>query len=87
MLQNTVLLFFFLLSDLSMNTLRHIPQELFRGTRKLTVIHLSGNSLEDLPEQIFQDLAHLEEVDLSNNALTYIRPCVFKGTYYLAFLY
>jgi hypothetical protein len=29
----------------------------------------------------------LEELDLSNNALTYIRPGVFKGTYYLALLY
>jgi hypothetical protein len=50
------------------------------------VIHLSGNSLEDLPEQIFQDLVHLEELDLSNNALAYIRPGVFKGTYYLVLL-
>lgn len=70
-----------------MNTLRRIPQELFRRTRKLTVIHLSGNSLEDLPEQIFQDLVQLEELDLSNNALTYIRPGVFKGTYYPVLLY
>jgi Leucine-rich repeat (LRR) protein len=62
-----------------MNTVQHIPQELFQGTRKLTVIHLSGNSLEDLPEQIFQDLEHLEELDLSNNVLTDIRPGVFKG--------
>jgi Leucine-rich repeat (LRR) protein len=63
-----------------MNAVQHIPQELFRGNRKLTVIHMSGNSLEDLPEEIFQGLVHLEELDLSNNVLTYIRPGVFKGT-------
>jgi hypothetical protein len=73
---------FSFLSDLSMNTVRHLPQELFQGTRKLTVIHLSGNSLEDLPEETFQDLVHLEELDLSNNVLTYIQPGMFKGTYY-----
>jgi Leucine-rich repeat (LRR) protein len=73
---------FFLSSDLSMNTLRHIPQKLFQSTRKLTVIHLSGNSLEDLPEHIFQDLEHLEELDLSNNILTGIESGLFKGTYY-----
>jgi Leucine-rich repeat (LRR) protein len=59
-----------------------MPQELFQGNRKLTVIHLSGNLLEDLPEQIFKDLVHLEELDLTSNVLTDIQPETFKGTTY-----
>lgn len=69
----------FFLSDLSVNTMQHIPQELFQGNRKLIVIHLSGNSLKDLPEQIFKDLIYLEELDLSSNVLTNIQPGTFKG--------
>ena len=74
-----LLLLFFSLSDLSMNSIRHIPGELFQGTKKLAVLHLSGNSLKDLPEHIFQDLVHLEELDLSNNELTEIQTGVFRG--------
>jgi len=82
-----LLLLFFSLSDLSMNSIQHIPGELFQGNKKLTVLHLSGNSLKDLPKQIFQDLIHLEELDLSNNALTEIQMGVFRGIYYLKLFY
>ena len=82
-----MLLLFFSLSDLSMNSIRHIPGELFQGTKKLAVLHLSGNYLKDLPKHIFQDLVHLEELDLSNNALTEIQTGVFRGMYYLQLFY
>lgn len=82
-----LLLLFFSLSDLSMNSIRHVPEELFQGTKKLAVLHLSRNSLKDLPKHIFQDLVHLEELDLSNNALTEIQTGVFRGTYSLKIFY
>jgi hypothetical protein len=81
------LLLFSSFSDLSMNNIQHIPGELFQGTKKLAVIHLSGNSLKDLPEHIFQHLVHLEELDLSNNVLTEIQTGVFRGIYYLKLFY
>jgi len=70
-----------------MNTIQHVPGELFQGTKKLAVLHLSGNSLKDLPKHIFQDLIHLEELDLSKNALTEIQTGLFRGIYYLKLFY
>ena len=63
-------------SDLSNNTIKSIPEELFTLTN-LTVLDLSNNAIDDLPN-MFDSLYGLQELIVSGNNLLRLPPSVIN---------
>lgn len=65
--------------DLSNCNIRHLNENLFSRTKKLTQLNLSGNNISGTENlACLKKLHGLEHLDLSNNKLSSISPRVFR---------
>ena len=71
---------------LNNNTLRTLPEGLFRGLTNLRVLGLSANLLSSLPEEVFSDLSNLEDLDFNNNVFRTLPENAFSALGNLKFL-
>ncbi|XP_069805182.1 platelet glycoprotein Ib alpha chain [Dendropsophus ebraccatus] len=73
--------------QLSHNQITTIPQDAFKGLKKLTRLELQHNSIAILDDEVFEDLHSLKHLDLSYNELRSLPDHLLSQTGDLEILY
>ncbi|MCY3413453.1 MAG: leucine-rich repeat domain-containing protein [Candidatus Heimdallarchaeota archaeon] len=66
------------------NTLKSIPEDLFKDLHKLKKLDLSGNGLKTINQEHLAGLENLEELDLSYNTLSLLEDDLFDNMHLLS---
>ena len=66
---------------LANNSIKNLPQDVFKGLGKLAHLILSNNQITDIAAQVFNDLGELEFLKLDSNSISTIAAGAFDGLY------